>query len=70
LKILALSLLLALSGCGVLQKAAAPGPSALVIANCPELGPVTDKSFGTTVQVLVETSIQYNKCRAAAMAGK
>lgn len=63
-------LVLILSGCGAIGKAQKPGPSALVVASCPELQPITDKSFGTTVQVLVETSNQYRLCREAALAGK
>jgi hypothetical protein len=46
------------------------GPSPLVIASCPDLTLVTDKAFGTTVQALIDTSIQYRKCQAAALAGQ
>lgn len=61
--------LLAVCGCTRLSKPDV-GPTALVIANCPALGPVMDETFGGTVQALIETSIQYNKCREAALAGQ
>lgn len=70
MKALGLLLLLILSGCGTLKTAQAPGPSPLVVASCPELQPLTDPSFGATVQALVDTSIQYRECRAAALAGE
>lgn len=61
--------LLTLGGCEKLSRPDV-GPTPLVVANCPALQPVVDETFGGTVQALIETSIQYNKCREAALAGK
>lgn len=66
-KIITLAGVVLLTGCGAL-KAVRLEPSANVIANCPKLQPLTDDSFGATAQALVETSIQYRKCREAALA--
>lgn len=41
----------------------------LVVASCPKLAPLSDDSFGATTAKLVEVSVQYNECRAAALAG-
>lgn len=43
------------------------GPDPLVIANCPELTPLVDETFGGVVNKLVEVAVQYRKCRAAAL---
>ena len=44
------------------------GPSPLVVASCPKLTPLTDKTFGATARKLVEVSEQYYACREAALA--
>jgi hypothetical protein len=43
-------------------------PSPLLRLNCPPLQALSDPSFGATTQALIETSVQYLKCRAAALA--
>ena len=40
-----------------------------MLANCPELTPLADDSFGATTSKLVEVGTQYRECRAAALAG-
>lgn len=67
MKALALSLLL-LAGCA--SAPPKPGDNALIVASCPGLVPLTNKSFGGTVTALIETSIQYNLCRRAALGSK
>jgi hypothetical protein len=73
MKLLILIPLLALTACATtnvpcIEKQTQVDP--LVIANCPPLAKLTDKSFGGTVNKLVEIATQYNKCRAAATAGE
>ncbi len=38
-------------------------------AQCPQLQPLSDDSFGATVRKLVEVSQTYYRCRTAALAG-
>lgn len=38
-----------------------------MIASCPELTPLTDKTFGATTLKLVDVANQYYDCRAAAL---
>lgn len=57
--------LLLLTGCGATPLQ--PVDKSLIIAACPALTPLTDKSFGGTSAALIETSIQYNLCRRAAL---
>ena len=42
-------------------------PDPLVIASCPDLTPLSDKSFGATTEKLVEVAGIYYECRAAAL---
>ena len=46
------------------------GPSALVIASCPELAPLESDDFGATTLKLIEVAGQYRICRGAALAEK
>lgn len=59
---------LALSGCSTNPSRPDPQPSPLVVANCPELTPLADDSFGATTLKLVEVAGIYYRCRAAALA--
>jgi hypothetical protein len=42
-------------------------PNPLIVANCPELTPLTDDSFGATTLKLIEVSGIYYRCREAAL---
>jgi hypothetical protein len=58
-----------LPGCaGSMKRSPASGPSALVVASCPELSPLIDDSFGATTDKLASVGIQYRECREAALA--
>lgn len=57
-----------LVGCASLTKPSVPVVSPLLTANCPELVPLSDDSFGATTLKLIEVAGQYYKCRAAALA--
>lgn len=43
-------------------------PAAQILAQCPQLTPLADDSFGGTALKLIETAGQYHKCREAALA--
>lgn len=55
-----------LSGC-VSFGCKPPPISPLVIANCPDIQPPGDDSFGATTNALVQVAGQYRKCQAAAL---
>ena len=55
-----------MQGCAVSTKPL-PHPEPLVIASCPDLTPLADKSFGATTEKLVEVVGIYYECRAAAL---
>ena len=42
----------------------------LITANCVELTPPNDESFGATTTSLIDTVTQYRKCKAACTAAK
>jgi hypothetical protein len=39
-----------------------------VVVSCPELVPMTGRTFGDFIRKLQEVAVQYRKCRAAALA--
>ncbi len=41
-------------------------PSALVLASCPRLTPLTDDTFAATTSKLAEVASTYHQCRRAA----
>lgn len=56
-----------LSSCSAsMPPSPAPGPSALLLASCPNLTPLADDGFGATTIKLVEVATTYNECRCAA----
>lgn len=57
------------SGCSTVPQAS-PQPQPLVVANCPELAPLQDDTFGSWVLWAQYAAGQYAKCRAAALNGK
>jgi len=66
-----LSASMILQGCSSLTtRSTPPTVSPLVRANCPELVPLTDDSFGATTLKLIEVAGQYYRCRAAALANE
>ena len=58
-----------LASCSSLTKPSSQEPKPLVIASCPELTPLSDDTFGATVQKLITVTAQYYECRTAALAG-
>lgn len=47
-----------------------PPPNPLVTANCPDLTPLVDDSFGATALKVVEVAGIYYRCRQAALAAQ
>jgi hypothetical protein len=64
--IVTVSMILALSACST-QPARINHPNPLPIAECPELGPVSHKTFGDVVSAYLSLIEQYHKCRSAAL---
>lgn len=61
-----------LPGCSLLTKrspVSPVGPDPIVVAACPELSPLFDKSMGALTLKLAEVGGTYNECRLAALAG-
>ena len=56
-----------LSSCSASMKPSPAGPSALVVASCPEIAPLSDPSFGATTLKLIEVGQQYRECRLAGL---
>lgn len=54
-----------LTSCGTTSKVSRP-QCPLVLANCPELVPPTDDSFGATTLKAIEVNGIYYRCREAA----
>lgn len=63
--IVTVSMILALNACST-QRVQTQSPSPLAIAECPELGPVSHKTFGDVVSAYLSLIEQYYKCQAAA----
>jgi outer membrane biogenesis lipoprotein LolB len=59
---------LLLQACSSLTRPSPANPSPLVVANCPQLAPLSDDTLGAYQAKLVEVGQQYRDCRAAALA--
>lgn len=58
-----------LSGCSTMHGPAEPHQNPLLIASCPELGPVPHHDFGDVTNALAQLYATYHECRTAALAG-
>ena len=47
-----------------------PKPNPLITANCPDLTPLSDDSFGATSLKLIEVAGIYYRCREAALSAR
>lgn len=54
-------------GCSSSMTRSEPPANPLIRANCPELVPLTDDSFGATTLKLIEVAGVYYRCREAAL---
>ena len=68
--LLSATLVTLLSACSTMRSPTKSVPSPLVVANCPELSPLADDSFGAIVRKLQEVAGTYYECREAALLGK
>lgn len=63
--IASVALMMSLVACSTPRGLTDPPQNPLVIAECPELGPVSHKTFGDVITAYLALLEQYHRCQAA-----